>query len=180
MHRFLTAAALIAVPAFALAHDYKIADLVIDHPVAKTTPARAMAGAGYVTITNNGDATDTLIAVEADFPRVEIHDTKVENDIATMYQVEGIAIAPDDTVTFAPGGKHIMFMGLDGDPFEAGETIEATLVFENAGRLDVTFEVETIEQIMEHLGHAAGDMQMDHSNHAGHGDHDDHKDHSDH
>ncbi|PJN92451.1 hypothetical protein CNY89_29595, partial [Amaricoccus sp. HAR-UPW-R2A-40] len=36
-------------------------------------------------------------------------------------------------MTFAPGGAHVMFMGLDGDPFEVGEVIPATLVFEKAG-----------------------------------------------
>jgi copper(I)-binding protein len=35
-----------------------------------------------------------------------------------------------------------MFMGLDGDPFEAGESVPATLVFETAGRVEVEFKVE--------------------------------------
>jgi hypothetical protein len=35
-----------------------------------------------------------------------------------------------------------MFMGLDGDPFEVGERIPATLVFERAGEIEVEFWVE--------------------------------------
>jgi copper(I)-binding protein len=169
MRNFMAALALFAAPTFAAAHDYKIADLVVDHPAAKVTPTTAMTGAGYVTITNNGDETDTLIAVEADFERVEIHDTKVENDVASMFRVEGVIIEPDETVTFSPGGKHIMFMGLDGDPFEEGETVNATLVFEKAGRLEVVFDVETLEQIVERVGNASHDMKMDHD-----GDHSSH------
>lgn len=162
MRKFMAALALFAAPTFAAAHEYKIGDLVVDHPAAKTTPTTAMTGAGYVTITNNGDETDTLIAVEADFPRVEIHDTKVENDVASMFQVEGVVVEPGDTVTFAPGGKHIMFMGLEGDPFEEGETVDATLIFEKAGRLEVVFDVETLEQIVERVGNASHEMNMDH------------------
>lgn len=162
MRNFMAALALVAMPSIAASHEYTIGDLTVDHPAAKTTPSTAMAGAGYVTITNNGDESDSLIAVEADFPRVEIHDTKVENDVASMFQIEGAVIEPGETVTFSPGGKHIMFMGLDGDPFEEGETVNATLVFEKAGRLEVVFDVETLEQIVERVGNASHGMKMDH------------------
>ena len=178
MSRFIMFFALLAAPTFAAAHEYKIGDLVIDHPVAKTTPATAMSGAGYLAITNTGDTADSLIAVEAEFPRVMIHDTKVENDIASMFHIDAAEIAPGETVTFAPGGKHIMFMGLDGDPFEAGEVVAATLVFEHAGRIDVNFNVETLEQIVEALG--KGDAAMGEMDHSAHGDHTNDDDHSGH
>jgi copper(I)-binding protein len=161
----LTIAALITAPTFAMSQEFKIGDLVVDHPAAKTTPASAMTGAGYLAITNNGDTSDSLIAVEADFPRVMIHDTKVEGDVASMFHIEAAEIASGETVTFAPGGKHIMFMGLDGDPFEEGETVNATLVFEKSGRLDIVFNVETLEQIVESLGKGAATIDMDHSAH---------------
>ena len=178
--RFLSlVAGLLVMPSLVIAHEFKIADLVIDHPVAKTTPSSAMTGAGYLAITNTGDTVDSLIAVEADFPRVMIHDTKVENDVASMFHIEAAEIAPGETVTFAPGGKHIMFMGLNGDPFEIGETVTATLVFEKAGRLDVTFNVETLEQIIEALGKGQA-ATADHSNHAGHNDAAAEEDHSGH
>jgi len=168
MRKFMTVLAFIAAPSIAMSHDFKVGDLVVDHPVANTTPARAMTGAGYLSIKNNGDTADSLIGVEADFPRVMLHDTVVENDIASMSHIEAAEIAPGETLTFEPGGKHIMFMGLDGDPFEEGETFDATLIFEKAGRVDVEFVVE--------------DLSDGHGDHGDHGDHDhgDHDDHSDH
>lgn len=172
MRTFFILSTLLIAPFAVSAHEYKVGDLIVDHPVAKATPATAMTGAGYMSITNTGDTTDSLIAVEADFPRVMIHDTKVENDVASMFHIEAAEIAPGETITFAPGGKHIMFMGLDGDPFEAGEVVEATLVFEKAGRIDVNFNVETLEQIIEALGTgAAAAEEVDHSAH-GASDHD--------
>ena len=166
MRKFFIAVTLMVAPSFAMSHEYKAGDLVVNHPVAKTTPATAMVGAGYLAITNNGDTSDSLIAVEADFQRVMIHDTKVENDIASMFHIDAAEIAPGETITFAPGGKHIMFMGLGGDPFEAGETFPATLIFKKAGRLDVEFNVETLEQIVEALGKGGDAMDVDHSGHS--------------
>ena len=34
-----------------------------------------------------------------------------------------------------------MFMGLKGNPLTAGDTITATLVFEQAGEMPVTFDI---------------------------------------
>lgn len=178
MFKRLLILALAMMPLSAAAHEYKIGDLVIDHPVAKTTPATALTGAGYLAITNTGDSVDSLLSVEADFQRVMIHDTKVENDIASMFHIEAAEIAPGETVTFAPGGKHIMFMGLNGDPFEAGEVVNATLVFEKAGRIEVNFNVETLEEIIEALG--TGNDAAAEEDHSAHGGHDKDEDHSNH
>jgi len=159
---------ILALPTAVAAHDYKVGDLMIKHPVARETPATAMAGAGYMTIMNMGNTADRLIAVEADFPRVEIHDVKVENDVASMFKIEGVDIAPGESITLQPRQKHVMFMGLNGDPFEAGEEIAATLIFENAGSIDIVFNVETADDLAESLGLAAGHGDHgshDHSNH---------------
>jgi copper(I)-binding protein len=102
-----------------------------------------MSGAGYMTITNTGNDPDRLLEVRADFPRVTLHGTETDaQGVTRMIPVEGIEIAPGETVTLAPGGMHVMFMGLDGDPFEEGERIPATLVFERAGEIAVEFWVE--------------------------------------
>ena len=54
---------------------------------------------------------------------------------------------------FAPGGLHVMFMGLNGDPFETGESFDAVLVFEAAGEVPVTFYVEDISDLTDHSHH---------------------------
>lgn len=156
MRTALLTLAAIALPMSLAAETFTVGDLAVTEVVAKTTPATAISGAGYLSIMNSGQTADRLIAVEAAFPRVMIHDTRVENDIATMFHVDAVDIAPGEMVTFAPGGKHIMFMGLDGDPFEEGEEIPARLIFENAGALDVMFTVRTLEQIIDGAGDHAG------------------------
>lgn len=137
------------------AHEVTTQSLVIDHPYALVTPSTAMSGAGYMTIANTGTAPDRLLEVRADFPRVTLHGTETgAQGMTRMIPVESIEIVPGATVTLAPGGMHVMFMGLDGDPFEEGERIPATLVFERAGEIAVEFWVEARDGGMTgHEGH---------------------------
>ena len=162
MKHLAFALALLALPASA--HEVKTGNLVIDHPYALETAATAMSGAGYMTITNTGSAPDRLLAVRADFPRVTLHGTETDaQGVARMIPIEGIAIAPGETVTLAPGGMHVMFMGLDGDPFEEGERIPATLIFERAGEIAVEFWVERRGGGMTgHEGHDQGSLVPGH------------------
>ncbi|MEM6589346.1 MAG: copper chaperone PCu(A)C [Pseudomonadota bacterium] len=137
----------------AVAHEYKAGGLDIDHPMTFETGAKV--GGGYMTITNSGDTDDVLIEVKADFPRVEIHETVEEDGVAKMNHVGRIDIPAGETVKLKPGGLHVMFMGLE-DPLAEGDKIPATLIFENAGEVEVTFNVEA--HTGDHSGH-------DHSGH---------------
>ena len=159
MKRLAFALALLALPA--AAHEVTTGSLVIDHPYALETVTTAMSGAGYMTITNTGSDPDRLLEVRADFPRVTLHGTQTDaQGVTRMIPVEGIEIAPRETVTLAPGGMHVMFMGLDGDPFEEGERIPATLVFERAGEIAVEFWVEPRDGGMTgHEGHDHGSLE---------------------
>ncbi|MEJ8560117.1 copper chaperone PCu(A)C [Yoonia sp. GPGPB17] len=160
---YAAVAALFTFATTATAHEYKVGDLVVDHPMAFETAQTAQTAGGFMTITNTGSADDRLIAVEADFPRIEIHTTEMDGDVARMMHLEdGIVVPAGESVTLQPGGLHVMFMGLGGDPFEVDEEVPATLVFEEAGRLDVIFHVE--ERKMD--GHGEMDHgEMDHSGH---------------
>jgi periplasmic copper chaperone A len=117
------------------------AEITVSAAKAFETAPSAMAGGGFMTITNSGSTDDVLLAVRADFPRVELHTTEFDNDIARMVHVDNIPVAAGDSVMLKPGGLHVMFMGLQGKPLVAGETIAATLIFEQAGEVPVTFEI---------------------------------------
>lgn len=145
------ALALFAGPAFA--HDYAIGGLEIAHPYAFATAPTARTGAGYMTIRNGGAEPDRLIAVRAAFPQVMLHVTEVDAaGIARMSHVDSVEIPPGGEVTLAPQGLHVMFVGLDG-PLEAGDTIDAVLVFETAGEVAVAFNVEPRGEVDPHAGH---------------------------
>ncbi|SEN53580.1 hypothetical protein SAMN04488003_12031 [Loktanella fryxellensis] len=142
MLKTLTTATLLTLTAsFAQAHDYTVGEMSIAHPYAFETAPMTRAGGGYMTITNGGDTPDRLVAVTADFPRVEVHQSLMRDGVAVMEPVPVLEIAPGETVTFAPGGYHVMFMGLDA-PLVDGTRFPATLTFEQAGDVEVEFAVE--------------------------------------
>jgi copper(I)-binding protein len=150
------AAALVAIglAGVAGAHEFRIDALTIGHPYAIATAASARTGAGYLTISNQGSEPDRLIAVEAAFPMVRVHSTTTDAaGVARMSEVEAVEIPPGGTVALEPGGMHVMFMGLAG-PLVEGEKIDATLVFETAGAVEVQFNVEPRGAAAEAGGHA--------------------------
>lgn len=143
----------------AFAHEYTAAALTVDHPMAFETAPNVNVGGGYMTITNTGSTDDVLLEVRVEaIPRVELHLSETDaNGVARMTKQEGIPIPAGQTITLKPGGLHVMFMGLRDDPFEVGEKIDATLVFEFAGKLPVHFSVEE-RSAQTHADHS----DMDH------------------
>ncbi|WP_298496569.1 copper uptake system-associated protein [uncultured Maritimibacter sp.] len=150
-------------PAFA--HEFKAGNIDIQHPYAYETAPTAMSAGGYLTLVNTGETPDRLLSVEAGFDRVMLHQSSEKDGVATMTHVEAIDLPAGSTVELAPGGYHVMFMGLGGDSLEDGEKIDATLVFEQAGRVEVQFNVEARGDTGGHGGMDHGDMDhgdMDH------------------
>jgi periplasmic copper chaperone A len=139
----LAIALLGAIAAPLAAHEYKLGDLTILHPYAVETSATARTGAAYLTIRNTGAAPDRLIEVRTKFPRTMLHTTEVDaNGVARMIAMDGVAIPARGDVTLAPQAGHVMMMGLEA-PLLDGQKIDATLVFETAGEIEVQFNVES-------------------------------------
>ncbi len=148
----------------ASAHEFKVGDLTIGHPWSRATPGGAKIGGGYLTITNNGSTPDRLVSVSipatvAD--HVEIHEMAMTKDnVMTMRKLDsGVAVAPGQTVAFAPGSYHLMLVDLKAQ-LKEGDRIKATLTFEKAGPVEVTINVEGIG-----AQHPTPAMNMDHSKH---------------
>lgn len=138
-----------------LAHEIKSGSLEIVHPWARATPASAKTGAGYLTIVNRGAEPDRLLGLEcACSASAMLHETKVENDVARMRHVEALELPAGGTVRLAPGGLHVMFMGLKA-PFKEEDRLDATLVFEKAGRVPVEFYVQGIAALAPEHDHGA-------------------------
>lgn len=131
---------LVATPA--LAYDYGIGDLSLDHPWARATPPVAPVAGGYVTIVNGGRAPDRLLAVTSPIAeRIEVHELTTVDGVARMRPVDGLVIAPGETIVLKPGSLHLMFLKPTG-PLRQGERFPATFVFEKAGAVAVEFTVQ--------------------------------------
>jgi periplasmic copper chaperone A len=131
--------------ATAVARDYKLGALEIADPWARATPPSAPAGGGFLKITNTGTTPDRLVSASspgADI--VQVHEMKMDGNVMRMREVEkGLEIPAGGSVTLAPGGYHLMMMGLKA-PFKQGAAVPVTLVFEKAGKIDVELAVEAM------------------------------------
>ncbi|MFM2041438.1 MAG: hypothetical protein RLY86_14 [Pseudomonadota bacterium] len=134
--RLLAAGALLtAVPAAA-------SDVTVADAFARATAPAAKAGAAYMTITS--PKADRLVAAASPVAeRVELHTHVMDGGIARMREVEGGVVLPaGETVVFAPGGLHLMFMGLK-QPLTEGAMVPVTLTLESGATLVVEVPVKS-------------------------------------
>jgi len=119
--------------------------LRIDGAFTRATLPNARSGGGYLRVTNTGSVPDRLVAVKADAAAlVQLHQMTVVDGMMRMGELpDGIEIPPGETVSLAPGGMHIMFMGLK-EAFAEGQTVPVTLQFEKAGETTVSLHVEGV------------------------------------
>lgn len=153
-----TLAALLALSAPAFAHDgtTHLGPINISQPFSRATLPNAPVGGGFMTIENTGAEADRLVSVTSPAsPDVQIHEMAMQGDVMKMRKLsDGLPIGAGETVTLAPGGLHLMFMGLT-QRFIEGETVPVTLTFEKAGTVELELPV---------LG-AAADAPADHTGH---------------
>ncbi len=119
------------------------AEILIIDAYARSASPNAKSGAAFMQIENTGDSDDRLIDVRSDAAkRVQLHTHVMQDGIANMMHVaEGFEVLAEATVMLERGGKHVMFMGLNG-PFVQGETVLVTLIFEHAGEIEIEVPVD--------------------------------------
>jgi copper(I)-binding protein len=150
----------VAFVAPSVAHEVKLGSLEITDLWARATPPGAPTAAGYLTITNHGNAPDKLTGVSTPAAKAgELHIMKVENGVMTMRPAEGgIEIPAGGTVTLAPGGFHLMFISPKEQLKDGGE-LPVTLTFATAGKVDTFLHIMPIGS--KGPAGTAGTMNMD-------------------
>ena len=124
------------------AHEEKTAHITIVHPWSRPAP-QGQNGVIYLEIRNDGEVDDRLTGVSTPLAeRVELHRSTMEDGIHRMEKVESITVPAGGAVELAPGGLHVMLIGLKF-MLMAEETVPVTLTFERAGDVTATFAVET-------------------------------------
>ena len=108
-------------------------ELTVTSAWARATPPGAGMGAIYLRIENGSTKSDRLLKLKTPVAAsAGVHRTEIIEGIARMREVAVLHVAPGEKVEFAPGGLHVMLMGLK-KPLVAGKTFELELVFEVAG-----------------------------------------------
>jgi periplasmic copper chaperone A len=126
------AAAFLTAPA--AAHSHKTKRLEIVHPHALQTPKGTTTARVLMTIKNDGDTPDRLVAASTSrAEKVVLHDA---GGGATAFVVKG-----RQELGLAGAGPSVMLVGLK-KPLAAYDDFKMTLVFEKAGRVAIDVMVE--------------------------------------
>ena len=139
----------------ATAAEYRIGRIEIIAPWSRATPKGSETAIGYMTIKNDGTTPDRLVGGSADFAgSFQLHSMTMEDGVSKMRDLNGVDIAPGQTIEFKPGGSHVMFVGLK-HPLSQGEHVKGTLVFQHAGTVQIEYDVQGIgAQMAPHeMGH---------------------------
>jgi copper(I)-binding protein len=114
--------------------------------------AQGETAAVYLTIHNHSANDDELIgATTTVADAVEIHESKMENDVMQMSMLTSLPIAADEEIIFTPGGLHIMLVNIK-EELVLGKHIGLILHFKN--HEDIVVEVH-IEDSMPEEDHEA-------------------------
>jgi copper(I)-binding protein len=141
----------------ARAQNYSSGDLTVSRPWARATVGVSRPAAVYLTIRNIGKQADELTAASTSVAgRAEIHQSQKVGDVMKMSAMPTVPVGAGQTVTFAPGGYHIMLIDLK-QPLKEGGQFPLTLTFKSGRTIDMTVPVMTIG--------SSGEMTMPDTHH---------------
>jgi len=122
-----------------------------------TIPGRP--AAAYMNIHNMGEKQDKLVGVKtAAAKKAELHTHVMDSDVMQMRKVDSVDIPAKGMAEFKPGGHHIMLFGL-AEELEKGDKVPLTLIFEQAGDVQITVVVQDkAPEGMDHgsMSHGSG------------------------
>lgn len=112
----------------------------VSDALCRPTPNGRQVTGCYMTLTST--AADTLVSVAS--PRAalaQIHESRMESNMMMMHELEaGLPLPAGQAVALAPGGNHIMLMGVS-EPLRPGDTVPLTLTFATAAPVEVVAAV---------------------------------------
>lgn len=143
--RYLSALALVAAVTFAApvlqAEELVVGDLHITNVWAR--PSNTSTGAVYLTISNQGKSADTLIGITSSVAEnTEMHEMTMTDMVMRMRKAASVSLPAGQSVSFAPGGMHIMLIGLKR-PLKEGESFNLSLELKNAGHVELPVTVSS-------------------------------------
>jgi hypothetical protein len=113
-------------------------------PYIRAMPPGQKVTAMFMTINNPSLNTYSLIRVESDVSEhVELHQHKNVNGMMQMGQVENIEIAAQGNTKLAPGGYHVMLIGLKND-IAVGQNVDMVLNFKDGSKKNIKVPVQKI------------------------------------
>lgn len=119
-----------------------VGSVEIVDPWARSAAMEGGNSAIYMTLRNTSGDVDRLVSASGEAATaIEIHETKMNDGVMQMQQVEGgIEVPANGSVALKPGGYHVMLIGLVS-PLKAGDMLTVTLMFESGNSVELTVPV---------------------------------------
>ncbi|TWI70102.1 hypothetical protein IP91_01182 [Pseudoduganella lurida] len=108
-----------------------LAQVTVSDAWARGTVAAARSSGAFMRIESKQDA--RLVEIQTPVATGELHQMAMQGDRMTMARVDGIDLPAGKPVDLAPGGYHVMLMGLKRQ-LKEGDTVPLTLVIEKNGK----------------------------------------------
>ena len=126
------------------AEDFQVGSIHIRDPFSSALPPISKNGAVYLTLINHGHLSDQLVGAATPIAaHTEMHTHRMEDGMTKMRKVDEVELPPHEEVVFAPGGNHIMLIGLS-QALKKGEHFSLTLHLKEAGHVMVKVIIEAI------------------------------------
>ncbi|TVO58669.1 copper chaperone PCu(A)C [Denitromonas halophila] len=139
------ATALLALGLPALAPAAGMADSVaIEDAHVRQMPPAAPNTAAFLTVINTATTPIRLTGARSAVANtVELHDHIQDGDILRMRRIDGVDIPAGSRAALAPGGKHVMLIGLK-QPLKGGTQVQLTLQFADGSEYALSAPVTPI------------------------------------
>jgi len=140
----LLAAAVFAAPAI----------VEVRHGHVRTPVPGQTVAAAFMTLYNTTEKPQQLVAVKGDVAQsLELHGHTEANGIMQMRRLDAIALPPHTEVTLAPGGMHLMLIGLR-QPLTENQRVTFKLVLGDGREVEATLPVVDVAHEQQDGGDA--------------------------
>lgn len=119
------------------------ADVTVEGAYARATAPGQPNSAVFMQLNNQGEATSLVNASSNAAKVVELHTHIHDQGVMRMRKIDAIELPADNQVELAPGGLHIMLIGLEA-PLQEGSQIEMTLEFADGTSEQLEVPVEMV------------------------------------
>ncbi|MGB5734832.1 MAG: copper chaperone PCu(A)C [Thiohalocapsa sp.] len=133
--------------------------VIVNDPYARAVPPGQPNSAVFMQLSNAGAADRALVSAASTVSEVvELHTHRMEDGMMKMRRVDQIELPAGEAVTLAPGGLHVMLIGLK-QQLAPGDDVPLTLTLDDGSELSLTAPVREVMPM--------GQMPSDHM-HGGH------------
>ncbi len=124
--------------------------VTVSEAYARAAPPGQPNSAVFMTLTNPSDQPRALVAAHSPAAQtVELHAHTNDNGVMRMRRIERIEVPAGGRVKLAPGGLHVMLIGLTGTLAPGGE-VALELSFDDGTQAQVQAPVRAIEAMKTH------------------------------